>query len=369
MNIFSKASSKIKYHFLTYSRTIKSIKAGYDPYSALQVPSIALVVTWIGPWPFWMSAFLLSCQHNPTVDWIIFTDAEPPPQSPPNVHFKFIDIPTFCILASSKLGFKCKLNPDYAYKICDYKPFYGRIFEDTLKHYDFWGHCDLDIVWGCIRSFMTPELLWANDIISSKVRRLSGHFTLYRNVKRINSLYKFIPGYKKLLSISHSYTGIDEELFSNVIDQLAPFPWIPWHFKLPIANLPWAWIAWSKWYARWRKPSIVHPFISWSLRMFFPKPPLRILWSRELASDGQMQRSLKSYHFFFWLNGRTYGPLGNELMYIHFHILKKSTNFSNFFIEKEVPTNFTIDHRGFAAYKLQSGIPLPLINNSVHGEP
>lgn len=361
LSILGKVTRKLKYSLFKYESPKKS-KSDYDPYSSLDVPSIALVTTWIGPWPFWMSAFLLSCQHNPTVDWIIFTDNEAPPDSPANVYFRFIDITTFCNLASHKLGFRCELSPDYAYKLCDYKVAYGHIYEDFLKSYDFWGHCDLDIVWGSIRSFMTPELLWANDIISSRVRRLSGHFTIYRNTRANNRLYRLIPGFRSLLSIVNQSMFIDEELFSNVIDQLAPYPWTPWHFKLPIPNLPYACIAWSKWYAYWQKSSIAVPINGWNLRMLLPKHSLRVIWSRDLASDGLMQRSLKVNQFFYWLNGRTYGPCGNELMYIHFHILKKNTSFRTFFDEEDIPTKFTIDHRGFAAYKMQSENSLPLIN-------
>jgi hypothetical protein len=32
------------------------------------------------------------------------------------------------------------------YKICDWKPFYGHIFREYLVAYDFWGHCDMDII-------------------------------------------------------------------------------------------------------------------------------------------------------------------------------------------------------------------------------
>ena len=40
---------------------------------------------------------------------------------------------------------------DRPYKLCDFKPAYGFIFGEYLKEYDYWGHCDIDIVWGDLR--------------------------------------------------------------------------------------------------------------------------------------------------------------------------------------------------------------------------
>lgn len=43
-----------------------------------------------------------------------------------------------------------KIAIDNPYKFCDFKPAYGEIFADYLKGYDFWGHCDIDLLWGNI---------------------------------------------------------------------------------------------------------------------------------------------------------------------------------------------------------------------------
>ncbi|MEO1131626.1 MAG: DUF6625 family protein, partial [Cyanobacteria bacterium J06639_1] len=39
---------------------------------------IALIVVWFGQWPIWFPAFLRSCELNPSVDWLIFTDCPKP---------------------------------------------------------------------------------------------------------------------------------------------------------------------------------------------------------------------------------------------------------------------------------------------------
>ena len=73
-----------------------------------------------------------------------------------------------------KLGFPVALNSPY--KLCDFKPSDGEVFEDYLNDYDYWGHCDVDLIWGDIRKFVTDELLEKYVRIFSR-----GHCSIYRN--------------------------------------------------------------------------------------------------------------------------------------------------------------------------------------------
>ena len=76
------------------------------------------------------------------------------------------------------------------YKVCDYKPAFGLIFEDYLRGVDFWGHCDVDVVWGSIRKFLaTDEILSRYDVVSPRRRRIAGACTLYRNTDEVNRLF------------------------------------------------------------------------------------------------------------------------------------------------------------------------------------
>ena len=76
------------------------------------------------------------------------------------------------------------------YKVCDYKPAFGLIFEDYLHGVDFWGHCDVDVVWGNIRKFLaTDEILSRYDVVSPRRRRIAGACTLYRNTDAVNRLF------------------------------------------------------------------------------------------------------------------------------------------------------------------------------------
>jgi hypothetical protein len=77
----------------------------------------------------------------------------------------------------------------FPYKLCDFKPAYGFLFEKHLTGYDFWGHCDLDIIFGDIRAFMTHELLENYDVISSRHDYVTGSFALYKNTPEVNTLF------------------------------------------------------------------------------------------------------------------------------------------------------------------------------------
>lgn len=161
--------------------------------------SIAVLTCWYGDYPWYFPYFIHSCKFNPTVDFIIFTDNEEPIQNKPqNIKIIYKTIEDIKSLAFDKLGFE--VNIDYAYKLCDFKPAYGLFFSEFLKDYDFWGHGDIDIVYGNIREFMTDELLESYDVISSRHDYITGSFCLFKNNETINNLFKKSKDYKLVFS-------------------------------------------------------------------------------------------------------------------------------------------------------------------------
>ncbi len=94
---------------------------------------------------------------NPDFNWLLLTDDRQAFEYPGNVQVKYILLQDVAKLADSKFGFHVKL--DEAYKLCDFKPAYGYIFEEYIKEYEFWGHCDIDIILGKISHFLTREIL------------------------------------------------------------------------------------------------------------------------------------------------------------------------------------------------------------------
>lgn len=166
----------------------------------MREPKILIIACWFGDWPWYIPFFLHSCNHNRTIDFIIITDKNPPDETfiPSNVKFIHLSISKLNAFFSEKLGFK--VNIEYPYKLCDFKPAYGFLFEEYVAGYDFWGHCDLDIIFGDIRAFMTDELLENYDVISSRHDYVTGSFALWRNTPQINKLFMKSKDFKSVFS-------------------------------------------------------------------------------------------------------------------------------------------------------------------------
>ena len=157
---------------------------------------ICLINSYFGKWPSYFPYFLKSCEYNPNINWLIFTDCGKPNNYPENVRIIDFTLKDLNKLASKKLGFK--INVKKPYKICDLRPAFGEIFKDYLKDYDFWGNTDLDIMYGNIRNFITKEVLSRYNIIRGRKGTLAGHFTIYKKNKKINNLFKKNKDYKKI---------------------------------------------------------------------------------------------------------------------------------------------------------------------------
>ena len=172
--------------------------------------SIVLIIPYIGNWPLWFDAHLVSIAKNPSVNWLFITDCVIPNEFPENVRFIPATLESLNVKINNVLGIDVPLSPR---KLCDVRPAYGEIFKDYISDYDFWGFCDVDIIWGNMRNFLTESILSENDIISSRKNSLAGHFSVFKNTSRINSLYLSIPNYFEMLSVE-KLMRIDEEAFT-----------------------------------------------------------------------------------------------------------------------------------------------------------
>ncbi|MFC1680656.1 DUF6625 family protein [Pseudomonadota bacterium] len=158
------------------------------PLPLLEQHRIAIIVCYFGHWPAWLDLYLKSCQYNPSVDFLIFSDCGTPKTQYSNVQIVDFTLEQFNKRASDKLGLSVQVRAPY--KLCDFKPAFGVIFSDYLDGYDFWGNSDLDIIYGDIRSFLTKELLSKYDVVSARNEYLAGHLTLYRNSPKISRLFE-----------------------------------------------------------------------------------------------------------------------------------------------------------------------------------
>lgn len=78
------------------------------------------------------------------------------------------------------------------------------MFQDYIKEYDFWGHCDADMIFGDIRKYVTDDILEKYDRLG-----VDGFFSLFRNTPEINSIYRK-AGDIKLIFTDQKPFGFDE---------------------------------------------------------------------------------------------------------------------------------------------------------------
>ncbi len=145
---------------------------------------IVFICPYFGKFPSdQMELWLQSCENNPSINWIVFTDDETVYNYPKNVLVVYLTLKELKNRIQKKFDFPIFL--DNAYKLCDYKPAYGYIFYDYIKKYDFWGYCDIsDCIFGNIRHFFTDDLLDKHDKFG-----FLGHLTLYKNTLNINKRF------------------------------------------------------------------------------------------------------------------------------------------------------------------------------------
>ncbi len=158
---------------------------------------IIIIVPYFGNFNNYFSLWLEGCRMNSSIDWLLITDNNQKYNFPSNV----IKLKTTLDILKNRIENYLKLDVylDNPYKLCDFRPAYGDIFHSEISGYDFWGYCDLDLVWGNIRSFLTDQVLNNYDNISKW-----GHFHLVRNCKKMNTLYqlstKGVPNYKNVFA-------------------------------------------------------------------------------------------------------------------------------------------------------------------------
>lgn len=143
---------------------------------------ICIIGIYFGKLPEYIDLWLESCKYNKNIDFLIVTDQEIS-NKPKNVNVHRINLADFRNMASDKLKLEVCLKKPY--KCCDLKPVYGVILNDFLSGYDFWGHCDFDMIFGDLESYFNKHNLEKYD----KFLHL-GHLSLYRNNDECNNRYK-----------------------------------------------------------------------------------------------------------------------------------------------------------------------------------
>lgn len=172
----------------------------------------AFIIPYFGHFNNYFQFFLNSCKYNSDYDWIIFTDDKTKYEYPSNVIVHYTTFEKIKKYIQNKFTFPIELN--YPYKFCDLRPMYGYIFSNYLKKYPFWGHCDVDLIFGDIDEFITDNIREKYDRIG-----VLGHFTLYKNNEKVNKAFMLpLHGrerYKEVLTQNRNFS-FDEEFNDSI---------------------------------------------------------------------------------------------------------------------------------------------------------
>lgn len=141
------------------------------------------ILPYFGKFPAYFPLYLESCKYNSEYEWLIFTDDLTNYSYPENVKVVYKTFLDMKQLIQSKFDFPIKC--DRSYKLCDYRPAFGYIFEEYVKEYEFWGHVDCDCVWGRLNKFITSDVLEKYDRIYAL-----GHLSLLRNTPENNRMFR-----------------------------------------------------------------------------------------------------------------------------------------------------------------------------------
>lgn len=161
---------------------------------------VAIIVPYFGALPNYFSLWLQSAIYNKEFDFLIYTDSNDeilfkPYQNIVVNKMKFLEFGN-----KFRKLFEFQISLESPYKLCDYKPAYGVALKEDLQGYSFWGYCDIDLIFGNLKDFISDDILDENDRIYNL-----GHLTLYRNVEKMNNLYRVVHGFRDCYSYKYSY--------------------------------------------------------------------------------------------------------------------------------------------------------------------
>ena len=153
--------------------------------------NVCFIIPYFGKFNNYFQLFLNSCRYNHEFNWLIFTDDKTQYQYPSNVRIIYISFSELYNLINCKFDFNiCLKRP---YKLCDFKPAYGYIFNEYIKEYD-------------------------------KIFCL-GHMTLYKNTFENNQIFmKELNGksYKNIFQ-TDKILNFDEEWFEFNVNRIFKF--------------------------------------------------------------------------------------------------------------------------------------------------
>lgn len=235
-----------------------------------------IISAYIGPLPGWFPLWARSAGCNPGVDFLVVTDQPEPPGMPANVTFRHATLADLQRHWSQHCQIDVALTSPY--KLNDFKPLFWTLVPD-IADYDYWGFCDLDVLFGDLTPIVST-LCGRYDMILSE-----GHLRFLRTGNVSQQAWQDITTprpWRDILTDPANF-GMDEHQSINRVFASGP----------------------RSWFADPGMVADIHP----SFRQFRRLPHLR---------NDRVQA-------FFWEDGHVFrefyrgGKYGREeLLYIHF---------------------------------------------------
>lgn len=198
--------------------------------------NILLFIICYGRVPTYINMVIESIKLNDNIDFIVISNEQVLLSACKNAkNIKCIDLPfedfkhrIDKMLKNNNIdiGIKMENRQFQTYKICDFRPFFALMYQEFVKDYDFFGWCDLDMIYGNIRKFITDDILDKYNIIQR-----NGHILLVRNSYVCKNIaFNAFKDYKNKFDISAfktfcmrtENTWFDEKGFLQISKALIP---------------------------------------------------------------------------------------------------------------------------------------------------
>lgn len=168
------------------------------------------IIPYFGKLPYYFDLWKKTAGNKKKFDFIIYTDDLNVNSEYNNIKIEYSSFADFVLKVQSKFDFD--INIHSARKLCDLKPMYGYIFENEIESYDYWGYCDIDLIFGDIDLLVPLEdeydKLYAH-----------GHMTLFKNDYRINRIFMtVVNGYKNYVDVLKNENNVVFDEVSNDIN-------------------------------------------------------------------------------------------------------------------------------------------------------
>jgi hypothetical protein len=161
-----------------------------------------LIRVWLGPLPEWTPQWLAHVEHLKQHGWdfLLLNDAA-----------------DFAYRCERVFGFDVDPQPGTR-KPCEFDPALGELYADKIAGYDFWGHCNLDAVYGRLDRWLSDNFLSDCDIFGNDPGAICGPLSVYRNASVVNALFRRVPGWQDIFQ-DQAFHGFDEGAFNAEVQR------------------------------------------------------------------------------------------------------------------------------------------------------